>query len=89
MPRRDLGLGCGLKQYDLEMRVVQSLDSVAEHVVVAALNMHGASHPSSNKSMMVRRTSTVFIGSDGLQQRYAEVCIVAVGGEAHAALAET
>ena len=39
--------------------------------------------------MMVRGTSTVFIGSKGLQQRYDAVCGVAVGYEAHAATADT
>ena len=39
--------------------------------------------------MMVRGTSTVVIGSEGLQQRYDAVCGVAVGEEAHAAMADT
>ena len=82
------GGAVGLKLYDLEMRAVQSLGSIAEYVVFAALKMHGASHTSRNKSMMVRGTSTVVIGSEGLQQRHDAVCGVAVGDEAHAAMAD-
>ena len=68
---------------------MQSLGSIAEYVEFAALKMHGPSHTSRNKSMMVRGTSTVVIGSEGLQQLYDAVCGVAVGEEAHAAMADT
>ena len=83
------GGAVGLKLYDLEMRTVQSLGSIAEYVMFAALKMHGASHTSRNKSMMVRGTLTVVIGSKGLQQRHDAVYGVAVGDEAHAAMADT
>ena len=83
------GRAVGLKLHDLEMRVVQSLASIAEYVSFAALKKHGASHTSRNKSMMVRGTSTVVIGSKGLQQRHDAVCGVAVGYEAHAAMVDT
>ena len=39
--------------------------------------------------MMVRGTLTVVIGSKGLQQRNEVVYRVAVGDEAHAAMADT
>ena len=48
-----------------------------------------SSHTSRNKSMMVRGTLTVVIGSKGLQQRHDVVYGVAVGDEAHAATADT
>ena len=67
---------------------MQSMGSVAEHIVVAALNMHGVSYPPHQLIHEGKGNLHRVIGSDGPQRRHDSICGVAVTGEAHSALAD-